>query len=250
MCDSKDNLHLTYYVWDSIDGYSRDRNVFYTNFSSGEWLAAMEVNPEKPIIDDHTDPAIAIDSKGIVWIVWSYDYHRNEYVNPIKSYSTSIFGQRIKGGIKIDSCIFIGTSENQIKYCTDIYPKIAIDKSDKIWCVWETTANQSKKIMCKKIGSEVEYLISNPDFIAVTPDITIDNENIPIVVWSQRDKEKWNIYSSKYKGGLWSAPIILTENDKNSKEPKLIIDLKNEKYLLFTEYENGNSKTRIKKIVR
>jgi len=245
--DNDNYIHLTYYKWDTIWNYSRDRNIFYKFYNGKQWSEEIRVSPTQPVFDDATDPSIICDNKKNVYIAYSYDYHSGSYIKQEKATQPTIFLQHVSGSFDPNEQHLIGTRELVYKNVVDITPELAVDSKNTVWCAWDARANGNRYIFAKRTTDSSEIVISEKSAISTNPDIKLFNTGEPYIVWNQTKGEKWEIYGSKLENGLWISPIKLVERQNDCKEP-ILLRVKSKKYVAYVESRKNGSKIQIKEV--
>jgi len=125
-------------------------------------------------------------------------------------------------------------------------PAIAISREDKIHVVW---ADWDQPPLLFR--SRIYYTQFNGSFwtAAITltptagtmnwnPDIALDNEGHPHVVWERSDVG--DIYYRYYNGSNWTVEHNISESSGSSYNPKIKIDQKNHKHIVWNDNSPGS----------
>jgi thiol-disulfide isomerase/thioredoxin len=242
--DNGNNVHLTYYKWDTIRNYSRDRDVFYRSYNGKQWSDEVRVSPSQPSFDDATDPSIICDNNKNVYVAYSYDYHPGNYKKEENVTQATIFLQHVRDTFDPNEQLLIGTKELVYKSVVDITPELAVDSKNTIWCAWDARAKGTRYIFAKRTTDSTETVISEKSAISTNPNILLCDAGKPCIVWNQTEGENWGIFGSKLENGLWTSPIRLVESLNDCKEP-VLVSTKNKKHLVYVEYQNKGSRIQL-----
>ena len=195
-------------VWDDgiPDIISR---VLYRCCVNDSWLPIDTVVDSLPYYCGLTD--IAIDTCGVVHVVWddtrgNYDiwwsYHDGEGWSPPVNISND------------PRCSFA--------------PKIVMDPSNRLFVFWHDYSGHVW-YTCRDGDTW-----STPDSVPVNrdiawPDVAVDSENRPYVVWEQRSNGYWAYYSHCDESG-WHMPYCLGYGFR----PNIAVDLYNNVHIVWT----------------
>jgi len=177
-------------------------------------------------------PAIATDSSGHLHVVWSDGTPGND----------ELYYKRSTDG---------GTNWGAARRLTwtsgySILPDIAIDSGDSIHVVWRDNTTGDNEIYYKRssdggtIWSVVKSLTSTSG-LSTAPAITIDTSDTIEVVWSDDPPGNHEIYYQRSTDGgtAWSAARRLTWTSKDSSEPVIAVDPKNNIHVAWYDYTPG-----------
>jgi hypothetical protein len=260
--DAKGSVLVTYYKWNRAGKYSRDRDVFARIYDGRSWGEEIEVSPPEPKVEDHTDPAIAVDSQGQAWIAWSYDYHPQLFKAPEDADQPTIFAQKLASGQKAGSPLLVGTRGEGI-HAIDLFPSIAVGPDDEVWCAWDATKNhgRARVILAARLqghgslarsapsstfGSEV--CVSNMADLASSPSLCVDSSGTPHAVWRQYVEGHWVLVGSHGPNGRWSEPAIWEKAEGDSRAAQVLADNKGGLWLVYEQQVKKDSEVLVKKL--
>jgi len=247
-------LWITYYRWNTNpeNGVSRDRDVFARFYDGTSWSEETEVNPLEPKVEDHSDPAVAVDGEGRAWIAWSFDYHQRLYANPLNADLPTIFAQKLADGRKEGNALFVGVRETGNDSSIDVFPSLAAGPGKDIWCAWDAFAGTRRVILTSlKAGDAADFsadiVASDVRAVACTPSIAVDRAGVPALVWRQLDGDRWRLYGSRYRSNEWSEPFPVSgpaaKNDCS--DPVLVAGTDGALWVAFTERTGGKAEVRL-----
>jgi hypothetical protein len=144
----------------------------------------------------------------------------------------------------------------------DFYPRISIGGGE-IWATWfnEIGSNVTCDIKTSHWNNQLQLwepeMTVNPDSGGInrmdwSPDIAVDTDGIPHVVWIQATPTSSRIRYSKYVNNQWTQPIFLTNPDSviptgpyGGVRPKLVIDNQNILHCVFPGYKPDTIKIKV-----
>jgi lysophospholipase L1-like esterase len=99
-------------------------------------------------------------------------------------------------------------------------PKIIIDKTNIVWAFWVGHKKGQNEIFCSSFNGYEwsENLSLNKEFLYphLTPEVCLDAEGFPWVVWSAYDGHDYEIWYSSWDGFRWSDESRITDNEGTS----------------------------------
>ncbi len=198
---------VTYYKWAMLWGYSRDRNIFARTYDPSQrvWLEELEISPNVPEVEDHTDPDVVVDGQGRSWVAWSYDYHPQLYKKPLPAEQPTIFAARVSSKI-VSAPLLVGAT-GEFRDAIDLFPSAAIDGEGALWCAWDC----SEPRRCIRLArlnpagdkfSLVSTFGRNQD-VCSTPELSPAGTNLLLLAWSERAAgEPWRARVALLKAGI------------------------------------------------
>lgn len=101
----------------------------------------------------------------------------------------------------------------------DFSPYIALDKDGNPWIVWIEDDGVNTAVYSRywngKAWSNI-YQVDSVDLFSDTfPSITIDNKNVPYVVWSGSDGKDDDVYISSWNGLRWEPEEMINIDDNS-----------------------------------
>ncbi len=252
IADSGD-VWVTYYKWNrQFNDISRDRDLFARYFDGSNWSKEFEVSPPEPKVEDHTDPAIVIDSENKAWIAWSYDYHPQLFDKPLDTDQPSIFIRRLGSTGPEGDYRLIGTRRQSL-HAVDLFPSLALGPKNELWCAWDAFMRNGRSILvsCREPETNMfgpEMRVSQAGELVSTPSICVDGEGTPIVVWSQWDKEKWSIFGSRYENERWGKAVEIIGGQENRRNVQALVDGEKRVWVVCESQAGVNTQLIIRKM--
>lgn len=212
-----DNSGNAIAVWYQTESGATYSNIWSNRYVSGSgWGTAEKIDSED--LGAASNPQIAFDGSDNGFAVWQQSGGTYE----------NIWSNRYTAGSGW------GTAE---KLETDDYnnaqnPKIVADSSGNAIAVWQQleTSALYVNIWGNRYNSGAwgtAQIIDSEDLgDAQTPEINFDTSGNAIVVWSQSDGTRYNIWSNRYaSSGSWgTAQLIESDNTSSALGPKVALD--------------------------
>jgi len=209
-------LMVTYYQWALMRGVSRDRNIFARRYDPAQqaWGAAQEISPREPRVEDHTDPDVAIDSRGNNWVVWSFDYHSQLYKKPVEAEQPTVFAAQVISNT-VSVPMLVGAT-GQLRNAIDLFPSAALDSQGSLWCAWDCS-EPHRCIRLAQLNTSANTFKAAAAFgeqgeTCSTPELSpADGERL-LLAWSQRRRgEPWRGKVILLQQGRTLATTMLSE---------------------------------------
>ncbi len=215
-----DSQYTPHVVW--IHNAYTIPEIYYTFITDSGWCEPVNIS-QNPLPSQDAD--IGIDSQDHVHIIWSDGYYG----------SMDIFHREFNGF----NWLSIDTVYQGVYSCTDI--RFAIDSQDRIHLTWQDFGNLGA---FQEIGymifdgiswSEPENISNWPEEWSTKPDIDLDSNDLPHIVWSQL-MPVWpeeEIFYSYFDGLNWSFPENVTNTGLECGHPSFTVTDQGVKHLLF-----------------
>jgi len=175
-----------------------DLEIYYAYFSDNSWGPKVRLSN-----NDSVDfrPSISSGSDGTVWVVWSM----------ISGLETHLFYSYFDG-------VFWTPSAKILTHLTsNLSPSVFVDHNNTPWIIWAGFDGQDDEIYFTRWDGDdwelplrVNRADSMPD---VLPNIGINPENRPYVIWSGYDGESYRQYISKWTGTEWEDEAEVENTD-------------------------------------
>ena len=201
--------------------------------ADGQWEGAVKIDNATPTADT---PQIAIDNIGNIIVVWTQ--LNGEHYQVFTNFYNTILGTWAATPISI-SAPFDGNAR---------LPQVMFDNNNVATVIWEQHDGEMSYIHSRRYSSAIDLWAAIYDHcIACTP-ITANNPKLAtsstgdtVAVWSQRDSDKFNIYSDYYEFGTgWQgATLVETFNAGNARTPQVAIDSADNIYVTWSQ-NDGN----------
>jgi hypothetical protein len=230
-----DNQGTTHVVWhEYADGKFR---FFYSQKpKGGTWSEPYDVTSKR---EASTYPALALDSQGLVHLVWEEDKLKQD----TELYYTDIYYSYRNTDGTWSEAVNISNNDGD-----STYPSIVIDSQDNVHVVWEDDTPGIHQILYAtqpKGGTWSEPVnISNTTVDSedpIYPVMVVDSRDTIHAAWHDIGLGNWEIlYCSKPKGDSWSQPVNVSRNISNSGVPSLAVDKRDNLYLAWNDDSSGN----------
>ncbi|MCG2825888.1 MAG: exo-alpha-sialidase [Thermoplasmatales archaeon] len=219
--------------------------LLFANFMSVNTRSELEEDPlvqgwskDIRLTNDSADsmhPSIAVDSSGIIHVVWQDG--RDDLWGIYYSRSTD-------SGLTWSDSMRINSQSN-----SGITPSIVVDQRDRIHVVWAGATQEEpyREIYYMQSednggawGEEVRLTYASGDSLA--PDIVASDYRLHIV-WSDKRDGNFEIYykRSDDEGNSWSDDVRLTNTSEKSGAPDIVANLVGEVCVVWHEVYNINT---------
>jgi len=237
---NKSNIYI---VWQ--DERNDDGDIYVCSSSDGgeTWSNDTLINEDTPDNTYQWYPAIACDTKGNVFVVWSDNSNMfNDW--DIKLSVSNDLGKSWSEPLTVNDEYL--DNANQIK------PDIHIDNNDIIYVVWEDDRNNEKQIFFSKSKNsgksfQKDITISKlKDFTSSrVPDISVDENNNLFIVWLEDFNSLYNVYFTRSMdaGSHFSTPLRvndLLDKCQADAHPVVQADYKGNIYVAWADYRDFN----------
>ena len=222
--DSSNRIHLIYS--DRTYGYDQ---VFYRTSTNGgqDWTSIHRVT----YTFDAFQPKIALDSSGIVHLVWMESNKDDE----IEIY----YKKRLSNGT--------WTGQRRLTWHLQgsFYPSITIDSADTVHVVWSSLKTGSYEIFYRK-STDKGATWSTANRITWTggsewPMISVDSNKDLHLVWMDESLGQYEVYYKKCIFSVgWFGNKRLTWNSGASEFPYIVIDSSDDLHVFWNDNTPGN----------
>lgn len=161
---------------------------------------------------DIFDIAIAADSNGVVWVVWSENVNNN-----LDIYYTNV----------------VNNQPGEIKRLTssdgpDMHPAIAV-YGNKVWVAWQGFRENSYDILLSEISDEIntinEVSVGKSDANEWQPSIATDSDGRVAVAWDTYKKGDYDVYYAIYNSdGILEKTDIVAATLEFEARPSITFD--------------------------
>jgi hypothetical protein len=197
---------------------------------------------------NQTYPSIAVDSAGIIYVVWEDDRNGDKDI---------YFAKSIDGGLNWSNPnirVSFDTLGRGSPNMSQVAPEIAVDSDGNIYVVWQDDRWSDDDIFFAKSSDGgatwgVENTRVNSD-AAPSPDqknptMTLDSSGTIYVAWSQGSGSTNDIYFSKSADGgtNWSDPHRLVNTEPGTDDranPSIGVDSMGNIFIAWQDNRNGN----------
>ena len=158
------------------------------------------------------------------------------------------------GGVREISQIFFSTQlPNQVSLAdiappNDVadHPTLAGSGATNLHAVWMQGSDVRRILYSHWDGVRWAnpQLISQPDFDSTAPDIAIDANGLPHVVWHAHDKTSNALtYYTRFDGATWQTPTVISDEFDAAGVPNIAIDAADEIHVVWEMRSAENSFT-------
>ena len=123
-------------------------------------------------------------------------------------------------------------------------PQVVIDSSGNAVAVWKQSDGTRWNIWSNRytagVGWGTATLIETDNSGDATgPQVAVDSSGNAVVVWSQTDGTRWNIWSNRYIFGVgWgTATLIETDNSRDANTPQVAVDSSGNAVAVWYQYD-------------
>ena len=127
----------------------------------------------------------------------------------------------------------------------DDYPAIAVAKDSSVWAVWQSYSGQLDEVHISKYDGRWHPLTRLPGVSGDVwrPQVALDGENRPMVVWSQQVKGNFDLYARTLDPGSnsWLKATRLTSHPHPDIDHHLISDEEGNLWVVWQGFQGDNS---------
>jgi hypothetical protein len=188
-------------------------------------------------------PAIAMDSSGVLHVLWEEDLSGN----------TEIYYKRSTDGGGT------WTASQRLTWTLGYSnrPAIAVDSGHALHVVWEESTPGNYEIFYKKstnggVSWGASQRLTWTTGSSLAPCIAVDSSGNPQIAWFDSTPGNEEIYYKKStnKGTSWATSQRLTSTAGDSYQPALIVDLSGNPHIVWHDYTPGNAEIYYKRYVK
>jgi len=251
--DDSGNIWITYYQWQSMGQYSRDKEVYLRKYSNGELSKEIHISPtDVPVYEDHTDPSISI-LNGKVCVSWSWDFHRPEgYTKEAKE--PTIFARTVNQDLSLEKPFHI--SGHRI----DATPTFSSACDSNIWCAWDSLGPSQKDRTYRKnlyvralntrdaLGEE--FAVARDHVNVCSPCFAFDSTGNGVLTFSQTENGKdWSLWKAEYDSDneCWKQPVMVI-SDGNPRFGSCVYDAKGKLWIAYSVRTDKGRKVEVKRV--
>ncbi|KPL03857.1 MAG: hypothetical protein AMJ90_02795 [candidate division Zixibacteria bacterium SM23_73_2] len=219
--DKEGKVWVVWKGWKTVN-QNVNSNIF-ARYYDGTWHPLMIITSD---FNDDTDPAVAADTSGKVWVVWSTnrDGDRDIY---------SVYYDQSWSGL-----IPVTTDSGD-----DLAPTIIWDGSGKIWTAWHSWRDGDANIyVCYNDGSGWSGLtqITTDSDNDLVPSLSSDLSGKLALTWMSNRCGSWDVFASTYDGVSWSLPEQVTTDPKSDYEPTCGFDQSGNPFFVWASDRDTN----------
>lgn len=217
-------------VWSEWDG---TRSKVYSNryIVGTGWGRSVHIGVDGA--ENATRPDVAMDESGNAIAVWAqsdgtrYNIYANRYAVGVGWWTPTL--------IETDNS---GNAD---------YPVVAVDSSGNAIAAWQQHDGARYNIWANRYMVGMGWGIAEPIETenvndAHYPDIAVDDSGNFIVVWSQHDGTRWNIWSNRYvRGAGWEgATRVETDDTHHAVSPSVAVDSAGNAIAVWVQSNGGS----------
>lgn len=208
-CDEKGRVWVTYYKWQKMGKYSRDKEVYLQRFEDGKWSDEVQVSPtDVPQYEDHSDPAISAHGSGVI-VAWSWDFHPPNQGYSKEAESPTIFIRTVNDKMALGKISSVSGKN------IDVTPVVVTFDNRQIWAAWDSLGWNQRKNICMsnpRIGYDCRansvVSLSKPASNVCSPSFIKDPTGRLTLLWSEtEDGNQWVLKRADLDtNNRWSVP--------------------------------------------
>lgn len=237
--DRDENIYV---VWSDEVSFENHDIFLVKSIDLGlSFQSRVRVDHAGGVWDEALSPTIAIDSAGVIYVIWSDHRTYGGY----QLYLNKSFDG---GETFLSDDIFAIENVGRDNFA----PSITVDDSNGVYVVWNSFSDTSRILFSKSfnggmtfnspVGVDDNTLAGWP--YVLIPHIAIDEQKDIYVIWSGLSFHLHHVYFdvSRNGGESFGEDIIvsdLMEPDTISRFPKFVLD-DNNIYTVWEDYRNGN----------
>jgi hypothetical protein len=207
--------------WTKFVGEQEYGQIFYRIFDHGSFSSEQQLTSSAAYSGY---PSAAIDSKGVLHLVW-YGYDGVAYQVFYSRYDSTTWSPPIR------------LSQG---YPDSLNPTVAVDSKDNVYVAWYKSNGRYYEINSVRWnGAWVDHaVLSHGRTDAVDPSMAVDAQDHVNVVWSQGNVTQSQLYFAQLAQGKWSLPVSITSGQTSSVEPSIAAEGEAGLYVMYAK-DNG-----------
>jgi len=188
-------------MWAIWEGQDSGRMNVYLAYLEGDRLKCKE-KVNKDFGGDNLSPSFEFDLNGNAWVTWINNFNN----------LTRVLVKDMKNGRT--------WQVNSPNTFTAYTPRIAIGRMNTVWIFWVSIREGQNEIFCNcfdgNVWSEQYSLNRKSHYPHISPEVCVDMNGYPWVVWSAYDGTDYEIWYSSWDGMRWSTESRITDNKRIS----------------------------------
>jgi hypothetical protein len=211
-------------VWQQTDGSASSIWANRYNVSSGLWSTAEEIENDRIIGNDATNPQIGFDSKGNAISLWQ------QYDGSVHS----IWANRYDASAGTWGAAEEIENDNAVGHSA-MAPQFDFDAMGNAIAVWKQSDGAVLSIWSNRYSAvsglwgvaEVIEADNTAGHHAYRPSIGVDASGNAVSVWTQTDDAVRSVWANRYSSvsGLWGRAVLIeTDTDNNAYSPRVGLD--------------------------
>lgn len=188
------------------------------------WLEPEVIETHTP--GDATTPAVAVAPGGDAVAVWAQD----------DSGTDNIWANRFSAAAGWSGAVLIENTGGGNAFS----PVVAVDDSGNAvaaWRQWDgTRSNIRAGVYLAGSGWQTDEALETSDGDAVAVSVGMDGSGNAMVVWTQYDGTRWNVWANRYVSGQgWSGPTEIDGTGNDAQVPALAINASGEAAVIWRQ---------------
>jgi lysophospholipase L1-like esterase len=191
----KDQQNRMWVSWEALDSGKKD--IFLASLEDDR--LKHQINVSHDFDGDNLEPSFAFDLDGNAWVTWINN-------------SQNLFRVLVKD-IKNSKTWQVNSPHSAASYT----PRIAIGRMNTVWIFWVGTQDGKNALFCNRFEDDTwtgpHLLNKKPTYPQISPEVSVDGDGYPWVVWSTYDGNDYEISYSHWNGMRWSTESRITDNN-------------------------------------
>ncbi|MHC4736309.1 MAG: redoxin family protein, partial [Planctomycetota bacterium] len=211
-CDEKGRIWVTYYKWQRMGKYSRDKEVYLRRLDNGKWSQEVQISPtDVPQHEDHSEPAISAYGNGVI-VAWSWDFHPPNRGYSKEAESPTIFMRPVNDKMGLGKISSVSGKN------IDVTPAVIVSGNRQIRAAWDSLGKNQRKRLCignPNIGrnnpANKIQSINNPVFNVCSPCFAGSPSGRLTLLWSETENgSRWRLKKADLdNNNRWSIPTTV-----------------------------------------
>lgn len=234
-------VYVAWNEYDYFDAFDNDpltrHNVYVSYWNGSSWIP-LGGALDRQIGRNTSSPSLALNASDTPYVAWAECYSASVPWDNCPNYH--IFVKRWNGS----SWVNVGNALDKVLSNNATEPSIAIGSDGFPVVAWQEGSGVATDVVVKKWnGSTWTTLSSALDVSlaeqALTPSLTIDNLNRPVVAWQESDPvNAYNLFVKRYDGTTWvqlGTVVDRTLSDSTG-SPSVVINTLGHPVVSFNEF--------------
>jgi hypothetical protein len=220
--DAQGRLWVVWKGWRTVN-QNVNSNLFARYFD-GSWSPRMTITGD---LEDDSDPTVAADPLGNIWVVWSTNRNGN----------WDIYSIYYSGG-SWSPLIPVTTDPGD-----DLAPSVTVDVSGNLWAAWHSWGDGDANIYVSYNNGEgwsPAVQITTHPANDIMPSLSAGPADRLALTWMSHRCGNWDVCLSLYDGLSWSVPEQVTTDPGSDYEPVCLFDQAGAPCVAWASDRDGN----------
>jgi hypothetical protein len=134
----------------------------------------------------------------------------------------------------------------------DFHPSTTTVQSRATWCAWHGYRQGRDHVLARRIGADGALgnvqTLSEECSTHGPPVIVGATDDSVAVVWSRKNKNRWQIVVRRHSGGKWTRPMVLSGDDNNAIFPAAIVLDEDSMVVAWSAHVAGTWRVRCRRV--